>query len=176
MIPHLKFPLVAVALCALSACSTVTDMVVTNLPNDHHGRAKIVVKLHEQQATLYKGGAVVAESRVSTGREGTRTPIGVFHVSRKDVDHRSSVYGNFVDKSGRVVVANVDARKRSAPPRSHFVGASMPFFLEFRPGYGLHAGYLPGYPASHGCVRMPWWKARQFFKAARLGTTVVVER
>jgi lipoprotein-anchoring transpeptidase ErfK/SrfK len=50
----------------------------------------------------------------------------------------------------------------------------MPFFVEFSPGYGLHQGYLPGVPASHGCIRMPYWKARQFYDAARIGTTVTV--
>ena len=52
----------------------------------------------------------------------------------------------------------------------------MPFFLEFSPGYGLHAGHLPGYPASHGCVRLSYWKARQFFNEARVGTPVTVQR
>jgi lipoprotein-anchoring transpeptidase ErfK/SrfK len=51
----------------------------------------------------------------------------------------------------------------------------MPYFLEFSPGYGLHQGYLPGVPASHGCIRMPYWKARQFYKAANIGTPVVVK-
>ena len=51
----------------------------------------------------------------------------------------------------------------------------MPYFLEFSPGYGLHQGYLPGEPASHGCIRMPYWKARQFYNAARIGTPVVVK-
>jgi hypothetical protein len=50
----------------------------------------------------------------------------------------------------------------------------MPYFLEFSPGYGLHLGYLPGVPTSHGCIRMPYWKARQFYDAAHLGTLVVI--
>ena len=55
------------------------------------------------------------------------------------------------------------------------VGAAMPFFVEFSPGYGLHQGYLPGVSASHGCIRLPYWKARQFYEAAHLGTTVIVK-
>jgi lipoprotein-anchoring transpeptidase ErfK/SrfK len=51
----------------------------------------------------------------------------------------------------------------------------MPYFLQIRPGYGFHAGYLPGYPASHGCIRMPYWKARQFFNTARIGTPVLIQ-
>jgi lipoprotein-anchoring transpeptidase ErfK/SrfK len=111
---------------------------------------------------------------VSTGREGYDTPVGKFRVIRKDQDHRSSLYGDYVDDSGRVVKANVDVRKQARPPGAHYLGASMPFFLEFSPGYGLHAGHLPGYPASHGCVRLSYWKARQFFNEAQIGTSVVV--
>ena len=94
---------------------------------------------------------------------------------RKDIDHRSSLYGSYVNDSGRIVKANVDSRKDSKPPHSHFEGAPMPFFVEFSPGYGLHQGYLPGVPASHGCIRMPYWKARQFYEAAHVGTTVTVK-
>ena len=175
MFHHLKIPLLLAALCALTACSTVTDMITANIPDNHHGRVWIAIKVREQRAILYKRKTEVAESRISSGREGFGTPTGVFRVWQKDADHRSSVYGDYVDRSGRVIVGNVDVRKSAAPAHTHFRGAPMPFFLGFTPGYGLHAGYLPGYPASHGCVRMPYWKARQFFKAARIGTTVVVE-
>ena len=65
--------------------------------------------------------------------------------------------------------ANVDSTRDRGPPHSHFVGAPMPYFLEFSPGYGLHQGYLRGDPASHGCIRMPYWKARQFYSAAHIG-------
>ena len=50
----------------------------------------------------------------------------------------------------------------------------MPYFLEFSPGYGLDQGYLPGVPASHGCIRMPYWKVRQFYNAVHLGTLVLI--
>jgi lipoprotein-anchoring transpeptidase ErfK/SrfK len=167
------------ALCAtvmiLSGCSTVTDMVTSNLPERHSGRTSIVVSLRAQEAYLYRGEYKTASSRISSGREGYRTPVGHFQVIRKDEDHRSSLYGDYVDDSGRVVKANVDRRRDPKPPHSHFVGASMPYFLEFSPGYGLHQGYLPGVPASHGCIRMPYWKAREFYNAARVGTPLVVK-
>jgi lipoprotein-anchoring transpeptidase ErfK/SrfK len=167
------------ALCAtlmiLGGCSTVTDMVSSNLPESHSGRPSIVVSLRTQEAYLYRAGQRTASSRISSGREGYRTPVGRFHVIRKDEDHRSSLYGDYVDDSGRVVKANVDIRRAAKPPHSHFVGSPMPYFLEFSPGYGLHQGYLPGVPASHGCIRMPYWKARQFYNAARIGTVVVIK-
>ena len=172
--------LAALALLALafSGCGTyhtVTDLVTSHVPERYTGRASIVVDLGEQQAYLYRGKHRTAASRISSGREGHRTPIGRFSVIRKDTDHRSSLYGNYVDDSGRVMKANVDSRTDSKPPHSHFLGASMPFFVEFSPGYGLHQGYLPGVPASHGCIRMPYWKARQFYEAARIGTAVTVK-
>jgi len=163
----------------LSSCgtyNTVSDLVTSHVPERHSGRASIVVDLGEQEAYLYRGKHRTASSRISSGREGHRTPIGRFSVIRKDIDHRSSLYGSYVDDSGRVVKANVDSTKDSKPPHSHFVGAAMPFFVEFSPGYGLHQGYLPGVPASHGCIRMPYWKARQFYDAAQIGTSVVVKR
>ena len=167
----------ALLAAALSGCGTyhtVSDLVTSHVPERHSGRASIVVDLSEQQAYLFRGKNRTSASRISSGREGHRTPVGRFQVIRKDVDHRSSLYGNYVDDSGRVVKANADSRKDPKPAHSHFVGASMPFFVEFSPGYGLHQGYLPGVPASHGCIRMPYWKARQFYEAARIGTAVTV--
>ena len=170
-----QFCAFAATLAALSGCGTVSDLVTSNLPERHSGRPSIVVSLREQEAYLYRGNNRTASSRISSGREGYRTPIGRFQVIRKDEDHRSSLYGDYVDASGRIVKANVDSRISRKPPDSHFVGTPMPYFLEFSPGYGLHQGYLPGVPASHGCIRMPYWKARQFYNAARVGTSVVVK-
>lgn len=169
-----RLALVLVA-AVFTSCSTVTDMVSTHIPERHSGRASIEVDVSEQQAYLVRNGHATASSRISSGREGHRTPIGRFRVIRKDEDHRSSLYGDYVDNAGRVVRANVDVRRQSKPRGSHFVGAPMPFFVEFSPSYGLHAGYLPGAPASHGCIRMPYWKARQFYSAAHIGTPVVVK-
>ena len=171
----LQFCPLCATLIILSGCSTVTDMVTSNLPESHSGRPSIVVSLRAQEAYLYRRGQRTASSRISSGREGYRTPVGRFQVIRKDQDHRSSVYGDYVDDSGRVVKANVDIRRDSKPPHSHFLGAPMPYFIEFSPGYGLHQGYLPGVPASHGCIRMPYWKARQFYDVAHIGTVVVIK-
>src|SRR5881394_4656196 len=94
------------ALCAglmmVSGCSTVTDMVTSNLPEGHSGRPSIVVSLRAQEAYLYRGGYRIASSRISSGREGYRTPVGRFHVIRKDEGHRSSIYGDYVNDSGRI--------------------------------------------------------------------------
>jgi hypothetical protein len=172
--PFLLLCALGATFIALNGCSTVSDMITSNLPETHSGRASIAVSLREQEAYLYRGGYRIASSRISSGREGYRTPTGHFGVIRKDEDHRSSIYGDYVAESGQVVKANVDSRRDRRPPHTHFVGTPMPYFLEFSPGYGLHQGYLPGVPASHGCIRMPYWKARQFYYAAHIGTPVVV--
>ncbi|PZR76291.1 MAG: hypothetical protein DLM73_03000 [Chthoniobacterales bacterium] len=170
-----QFCALGALLAGFTGCGTVSDLVTSHVPERHSGRPSIVVNLQAQEAYLFRGKNRTATSRISSGREGHRTPIGRFAVIRKDLDHRSSLYGSYVDDSGKVVKGNVDSRKDSKPQHSHFVGAPMPYFLEFSPGYGLHQGYLPGVPASHGCIRMPYWKARQFFDAARVGTPVAVK-
>lgn len=170
-----QFCALAAAFAVLTGCGTMTDFVTSNLPERHSGRPSIVVSLGEQEAYLYRGNNRTASSRISSGREGYRTPTGRFQVIRKDEGHRSSIYGDYVDASGKVVKANVDIRRDSKPPHSHFVGAPMPYFVEFSPGYGLHQGYLPGVPASHGCIRMPYWKARQFYNIAHIGTPVLIK-
>jgi len=156
MIRLSQFSALCATLMILSGCSTLTDLVTSNLPESHSGRPSIVVSLRAQEAYLYRGGHKTASSRISSGREGYRTPVGRFQVIRKDEAHRSSVYGDYVDDLGHVAKANVDSRLDAKPPHSHFVGAPMPYFIEFSPGYGLHQGYLPGVPASHGCIRMPY--------------------
>ena len=170
----LRLAFIVSAAGIFTGCSTVSDLVVSNIPHGQKGKTSIVVRKRAQKAELYKGRTLVAVADISTGREGYRTPVGRFRVIRKDRDHRSSLYGDYVNSFGRVVKANVDSRKGGRPRGSHYVGAPMPFYLEFTPSYGLHAGHLPGYPASHGCVRLSYWKARQFFNEARKGTPVVV--
>ena len=139
------------------------------------GSPKIVVSLSDQRAYFYKGKRVIGESNISTGRKGYETPPGKYRVIQKDEHHVSSIYGDFVGKDGRVVKANVSAREDQAPPGTQFVGAKMPYFLRFTRGYGMHAGFVPRYRASHGCIRMPAEMAKHFFNAAELNTPVVVK-
>jgi lipoprotein-anchoring transpeptidase ErfK/SrfK len=139
------------------------------------GPAEIKIHLSEQRAFFYKGKQLVGETDISSGRDGYDTPPGRYEVIQKDKDHRSTLYGEFVDGSGNVVKSNVDITKQSPPPGCTFQGAKMPYFLRFRSGYGLHAGVLPGHRASHGCVRLPRSMAEHFFDNASVGTPVVVE-
>jgi lipoprotein-anchoring transpeptidase ErfK/SrfK len=96
-------------------------------------------------------------------------------VLEKDPNHHSSLYGDFVDRSGRIVRAGVSARIDSAPSGTHFAGATMKWFMRLTgDGVGMHVGILPGYPASHGCIRMPSDGAKLFYDRVKIGTPVDV--
>jgi hypothetical protein len=138
------------------------------------GKPSIKISLGEQKAYFYKGGQLVGISQLSTGREGMGTSTGSFKIIQKDQNHVSSQYGDYVDGSDNVVVANIDVGKDPKPPGTHFKGAPMPYFMRIVGGTGMHAGYLPGYPASHGCIRMPEFMAENFFRSVAVGTPVTV--
>ena len=140
------------------------------------GSPSIKIRLSEQRAYFYKGKQLVGISQLSTGREGTNTPTGSFKVIQKHQDHVSNLYGDYVDAAGNVIVPNVDVNKDKKPAGTRFKGAPMPYFMRIVGGVGLHAGYLPGYAASHGCIRMPEFMAENFFGAVSHGTPVTVTR
>src|SRR5215471_9237020 len=136
---------------------------------------RIAVSSPKQRAYLMIGDQVVADGPISSGRRGHDTPKGHFSVMEKDPNHHSSLYGDFVDGSGRVVRAGVSANIDSAPSGTHFAGAPMRWFLRLTSeGVGMHIGILPGYPASHGCVRESAEGALLFYNHAKVGTPVDV--
>ena len=136
----------------------------------------IKIDLSSQKAYLYKNGRLITSTPISSGKKGRRTPTGTYSVSQKDKWHRSGYYGSYVNKrTGKVVRSNVDSRSTSPPRGSYYRGASMFYFLRFNGAIGMHAGHLPGYPASHGCVRLPSSKAQIFYNYAGVGTKVVVQ-
>jgi hypothetical protein len=112
------------------------------------GPMVMVVNLSEQRAYVYRNGVLIGVTTVSTGRPGHETPTGVFTILQKDKDHRSTIYN-------------------SAP---------MPYMQRLTwGGVALHAGGLPGYPESHGCVHLPSEFARLLFEVTSTGMTVVIE-
>jgi len=140
------------------------------------GAPSIVIDLSEQTARFYKGGVEVGTAPVSTGREGYNTPTGKFSVIEKDRNHISTLYGDYVDSSGAPVMKNIGVNENKRPPGTHFQGAPMPNFLRITGGVGMHAGYLPGYAASHGCIRLPHGAAEKFYENAPAGTPVSIVR
>jgi hypothetical protein len=111
------------------------------------GPIVVVVSLDDQRVMVYRNGIAIGWASASTGKPGHETPTGVFVILQKDKDHRSSTYGN----------------------------APMPYTERLTwDGVALHAGGLPGYPSSHGCVHLPSAFAEALFAASPMGMTVVV--
>jgi hypothetical protein len=111
------------------------------------GPIVMVVSLPEQLAYVYRNGVIIGASTISSGKKGHRTPTGVFTILQKNADHYSNLYND----------------------------APMPYMQRLTwSGIAIHAGRLPGYPASHGCVRMPYDFAQKLFAETKTGLTVVV--
>jgi hypothetical protein len=109
------------------------------------GPIEVVVSIPEQMAYVYRGGTLIGLSTVSTGAPGHDTPVGEFTILQKKVDHKSSLYDD----------------------------APMPFMQRLTwDGIALHAGRIPGHPASHGCVRLPKAFAKILYNATGLGAAV----
>jgi L,D-transpeptidase catalytic domain len=141
-------------------------------PGDVH----VIISLAKQRAYLMAGEEIVVDSPISSGKQGHTSPSGNMHVLEKDPNHYSSLYGDFVDSSGRIVRAGVSMHIDAAPSGTHFQGAAMKWFMRLTDeGVGMHVGILPGYPASHGCIRMPSDGAKLFYDHVKIGTPVEVE-
>lgn len=138
------------------------------------GPPSVIIDLSDQKAYFYKGEQLAGVSALSTGDEKHPTITGKFKIIQKNQWHKSNLYGDFVDANGNVVIANIDVTKDKAPPGTRFEGSKMHYFMRFHGGTGMHEGFLPGYPASHGCVRMPGRMAAIFFNNVDIGTPVTV--
>ncbi len=107
----------------------------------------IVVSLSDQMCYVYRNGVRIGRAQTSTGKPGHETPTGVFHILNKDKDHRSKTYNN----------------------------AAMPYSERLTwDGVALHAGGLPGYPSSHGCIHLPYKFSELLFGATHVGVPVVI--
>lgn len=144
---------------------------------DHvSGPPRIRISISEQKAYFYKGNELVGVSLLSTGREGFDTPTGSFKIQQKNKDHVSSVYGDYIDAVTREPIKkDIDRRIDKMPKGAIYDGARMPYFMRIHGGVGMHEGFLPGYAASHGCIRMPGFMAEAFFRNVDVGTPVTVE-
>jgi len=146
----------------------VLDMMTQD--NSH-----VIVSISRQRVYLMLGDEIGIDSPISSGKAGHETPTGNFTVLYKDLHHSSNEYGAFCDSKRRIVRAGVSSLIDSAPSGTHFIGAPMPFFCCFHNGIGMHVGILPGYPASHGCVRLPADIAPLIYAKVKVGTHVDVQ-
>jgi len=111
------------------------------------GPVFLVIDLTRQRVLLYRGGVLIAASTISSGSEGRETPTGVFTILQKEIVHRSRTYDD----------------------------APMPYMQRLTAkGVAMHAGNLPGYPASHGCIRLPKAFAKLLYGVTELGTPVMI--
>ena len=146
-------------------------MKIANPDNTH-----VIVSLTKQRAYLYAGDQIAIDTPVSTGKRAGMTPTGNFTVLEKDPNHHSNIFGNFVDGKGRVVRGGISLKIDSAPSGTHYEGAPMLWFMRLTDeGVGMHVGILPGYAASHGCVRMPADIAPQIYAKVKVGTPVEID-
>ena len=140
----------------------------------------VYISLGKQRAYLKVGDEVGIDTPISSGKRAGMTPRGNFFVVQKDADHRSNLYGAFVNKNNLIVRAGVSTKIDSAPSGTHFVGAPMKWFMRFgedlksHRAEGMHTGILPGYPASHGCVRLPEQIAKVIYEKVSVGTPVII--
>lgn len=140
------------------------------------GSPLIRINRKEQKAYFYKSGTLVGVSRISSGKEDTGTPAGTYRISQKSKDHKSSLYGVIKDEAtGEMINDNADFRVDKVLSGQVKYHAPMPNFMRFNGGIGMHTGYLPGYAASHGCVRMPHHMSEKFFENVSVGTPVIVQ-
>jgi len=107
----------------------------------------LVIDLSAQRALLYRNDVAIAASKISTGSGGRETPTGVFTILQKEIVHRSRTYDD----------------------------APMPYMQRLTwKGVAMHAGHDPGYPASHGCIRLPRGFAKRLYGVTKLGTPVMI--
>ena len=152
--------------------STNNAVLAKVTPDNSH----VIVSLTKQRAYLMTGEEIAIDSPISSGKRGHTSPNGSFSVLEKDKDHRSNIYGDYVDSKGRTVRSGISSQIDSAPSGTHYVGASMKWFMRLTSGgVGMHVGILPGYPASHGCIRMPEPAAAAFYAHVKVGTPVRVD-
>lgn len=145
----------AVAVVNLTSCATSSQTKLAPGQFEWHpersksGPVLMVVSIDDQMAYVYRNGVQIARSTVSTGREGKETPTGVFTILQRKVDHESNIYK----------------------------GAKMPYMQRLTwTGIAMHAGDLPGYPASGGCIRLPYEFSKKVYGVLSNGSTVAITK
>jgi lipoprotein-anchoring transpeptidase ErfK/SrfK len=144
-------------------------------PDPNQPITRIRIDLGQQRVYVYQGKNLAAESPTTTGKPGYATPPGHYTILVKDIDHKSNLYGDFLDANGNVIDGNATVGQKP-PQGAVYDAADMPYYMRLRDdGVGMHAGYIPGNgPASHGCIRLPQAFAELLFSNVSVGTPVDV--
>ena len=151
------FSLAALSALSLNSCSPIAPSQSKLAPGQYEwqpenspgGPVLMAVSIDDQMAYVYRNGIQIGRSTVSTGMKGHETPTGVFTILQRNVKHESSIYK----------------------------GAQMPYMQRLTwQGIAMHAGHLPGYPASHGCIRLPYGFSQKLYGAMHKGATVAITK
>lgn len=141
------------------------------------GPTSIKIRLDEQKAYIFRNGLEAGWTTLASGTVRHPTPNGSFRILEKVVDKVSNTYGVIVNGAGEVVNWDAQAGVTPVPAGCRFVGAEMPYWMRLTSyGIGMHAGEIPdpGYPASHGCIRLPRAMAEKLFAIVHEGTPVSI--
>lgn len=135
----------------------------------------IEIAISEQRGLLLVDGSIAMDFPVATGKRSHPTPTGSYTIRGKEKDYQSNLYGKIVDATGAVIVSDADTRTDVIPEGATFDAAKMPYWMRLTDtGVGMHVGYVPGHPASHGCIRLKREVAVELFSLTKIGTPVVV--
>ena len=138
-----------------------------------HSRVEIL--LAEQRGRLFIHDQIAMDFPVCSGRVGGHeTPRGRFRITEKKREHRSTLYGNWVNANDDVVQTDATPGKK-APAGTHFRGALMPYWMRFNGAIGMHVGSVYRSGASHGCVRIPPEACSILFDKLAVGSLVIVK-
>jgi len=136
----------------------------------------VEISTQEQRGFLLVDGHVAIDFPVATGKASHPTPKGVYKIIEKKMDHKSNLYGRIVSGEGETVVSDADMRADAVPQGARFVGAPMPYWMRLtQTGVGMHVGYIPGRPASHGCIRLKKDVAVELFSILEVDSPVTVD-
>ena len=139
-----RYKMLALYFAARTKNTKCVQMLLGRGPDP--GQLRVEISLARQRASVIKNGVPILHTPISTGRSGFDTPRGEYVITDKNRDHRSSVYH-----------------------------VEMPFFMRLNClDFGMHAGVVPNYPASHGCIRLPFAVAERLFREVPVGTFVMI--
>jgi L,D-transpeptidase catalytic domain len=166
----------------LTGCETVSTLTNTGTfpgnytavaykPKDP-GAVRVKVSLENEMVYVMEGERPLLVTPCTIGIQGKSTPTGTYHVTSKEKDKRSASYGFWV-KAGEVIAGESG---RAPGSGYHYVGYPMPYWVEFKPEYGFHAGAVWPVPHSHGCLRLHPNVAPKFFALVHDGTSITISR
>lgn len=136
--------------------------------------SKLVILTDEQRARLYIKDQIAMDFPICTGTEDDPTPKGRFRITQKVIEHRSSLYGSFVDAEGEFIETGISSSD-PRPAGTRYQGARMPYWMRFNGAIGVHEGLVYREQSSHGCVRVTPEAAPIIYEKLKIGSLIIVK-